>query len=154
MAELVRDPVLMVGEGWDAYRLLDSGHGRKFEQYGDYRFIRPEPQAMWSPRSESWDAHGEFVPGSDEDGGGRWQYSREVPRDGWELGWGEEARFTAQCTPFRHLGFFPDMAPVWDWMGQQLGEARDAETMNLFGYTGVGTQALSRFGRVTHVDAS
>lgn len=26
--------------------------------------------------------------------------------------------------------------------------------MNLFGYTGVGTQALSRYGRVTHVDAS
>ncbi|HBQ93182.1 MAG TPA: SAM-dependent methyltransferase, partial [Erythrobacter sp.] len=50
MAQLRRDPVLMVGEGWDAYRLLDSGHGRKFEQYGDYRFIRPEPQAMWSPR--------------------------------------------------------------------------------------------------------
>ena len=46
------------------------------------------------------------------------------------------------------------MAPVWEWMGRQLGDARDAETMNLFGYTGVGTQALSRFGRVTHVDAS
>lgn len=27
-------------------------------------------------------------------------------------------------------------------------------TLNLFGYTGVGTLALSRFGRVTHVDAS
>jgi 23S rRNA (cytosine1962-C5)-methyltransferase len=154
MAELMRDPVLMVGEGWDAYRLLDSGHGRKFEEYGPYRFIRPEPQAMWSPRLPEWNADGEFVPGSDEDGGGRWQYSGEVPEHGWELGWGDEARFTAQCTPFRHLGFFPDMAPVWDWMGEQLVGTTDAETMNLFGYTGVGTQALSRFGRVTHVDAS
>ena len=54
MAELMRDPVLMVGEGWDAYRLLDSGHGRKFEEYGPYRFIRPEPQAMWSPRLPEW----------------------------------------------------------------------------------------------------
>ncbi len=26
---------------------------------------------------------------------------------------GEEARFQASCTPFRHLGFFPDMSPVW-----------------------------------------
>ena len=57
MAQLRRDPVLMVGEGWDAYRLLDSGHGRKFEQYGDYRFIRPEPQAMWSPRLPRSHAH-------------------------------------------------------------------------------------------------
>ena len=119
MAELRRNPVLMIGEGWDAYRLLDSGHGRKLEAYGPYRFIRPEPQAMWSPRLEQWNAHGEFVPGSDEDGGGRWHYSKPVPDDGWELGWGGEARFTAQCTPFRHLGFFPDMAPVWDWMGDR-----------------------------------
>lgn len=153
MAELRRDPVLMVGEGWDAYRLLDSGEGRKFEAYGPWRFIRPEPQAMWSPRLEDWDAHGEFVPGSDEDGGGRWQFSSPVPEDGWALQFGE-ARFTAQCTPFRHLGFFPDMAPVWDWMGEQLGTSEDAETLNLFGYTGVGSLALSRYGRVTHVDAS
>ena len=154
MAELARDPVLMVGEGWDAYRLLDSGHGRKFEQYGPWRFVRPEPQAMWAPRLAHWDAHGEFVPGSDEDGGGRWQFGPEVPEDGWELGWRDGIAFTAQCTPFRHLGFFPDMAPVWDWMGEQLGGRGDAETLNLFGYTGVGSLALSRYGRVTHVDAS
>lgn len=154
MARLHREPVLMTGEGWDAYRLLDSGHGRKFEQYGDWRFIRPEPQAMWTPRLADWDAHGEFVPGSDEDGGGRWQFEDEVPRDGWTLRWGDRVRFNAQCTPFRHLGFFPDMAPVWDWMGARLDGAVDAETMNLFGYTGVGTLALSRYGRVTHVDAS
>lgn len=154
MAELRRDPVLMSGEGWDAYRLLDSGQGRKFEQYGIWKFIRPEPQAMWTPRLPEWDAHGEFVPGSDEDGGGRWQFDADVPRDGWELSWDDRVRFTAQCTPFRHLGFFPDMAPVWDWMGEQLAGREDIETMNLFGYTGVGTLALSGHGRVTHVDAS
>jgi 23S rRNA (cytosine1962-C5)-methyltransferase len=153
MAQFRREPVLMVGEGWNAYRLLDSGHGRKLEAYGAHSFIRPEPQALWSPRLPEWDADGEFVPGSDEDGGGRWQLSPDVP-DGWELGWSDRVRFTAQCTPFRHLGFFPDMAPVWDWMGEQLAGREDAETLNLFGYTGVGTLALSRFGRVTHVDAS
>ena len=112
MAGLERNPVLMIGKGWDSYRLLDSGNGRKFEAYGDYRFVRPEPQAMWSPRLEHWDAHGEFVPGSDEDGGGRWHFAQDVPEAGWELSWGDEVRFTAQCTPFRHLGFFPDMAAV------------------------------------------
>lgn len=154
MVHLRQDPVLMIGEGWDAYRLLDSGHGRKFEAYGEYRFIRPEPQAMWAPRHDAWDAHGEFVPGSDEDGGGRWRYDTPVPAEGWPLALDDKVRFTAQCTPFRHLGFFPDMRPVWDWMGEQLGNRDDAETLNLFGYTGVGTLALSRFGRVTHVDAS
>lgn len=153
MAQLQTQPLVLAGAGWDDYGLVDSGHGRKLERYGGYRFIRPEPQAMWTPRLGEWDAQGEFVPGSDEDGGGRWQYSGAVPREGWSLARGD-VRFTAQCTPFRHLGFFPDMAPVWDWMGERLNGRSDAQTMNLFGYTGVGTLALSQYGPVTHVDAS
>ena len=153
MARLETQPQVLIGEGWDDYGLVDSGHGRKLERYGDYRFVRPEPQAMWTPREADWAANGEFVPGSDEDGGGRWVFESPVPREGWPLAWNEVA-FTASCTPFRHLGFFPDMAPVWDWMRGQLAGRDDAETMNLFGYTGVGTLALSAHGRVTHVDAS
>jgi 23S rRNA (cytosine1962-C5)-methyltransferase len=146
----VPDLQTLAAEPWADYALLDSGHGRKLERYGRFRFIRPEPQAMWAPASPDWKADAEFVPGSDEEGGGRWRFDAPVPREGWPLGW-QEVRFTAQCTPFRHLGFFPDMAPVWAWMrGQQPGSA-----MNLFGYTGVGTLALSAAGaEVVHVDAS
>jgi 23S rRNA (cytosine1962-C5)-methyltransferase len=153
MAELALQPLVMDGNGWADYGLVDSGNGRKLERYGPYRFIRPDGQALWSPRLAEWDADGEFVPGSDEDGGGRWQFVREVPSEGWPLAW-NEVRFTAQCTPFRHLGFFPDMVPVWEWMRGQLAGRSDAQTLNLFGYTGVGTLALSESGPVTHVDAS
>jgi 23S rRNA (cytosine1962-C5)-methyltransferase len=146
--------VTLIGEPWADYALVDSGNGRKLERYGYYRFIRPEPQAMWAPASSDWDAHGEFIPGSDEEGGGRWVFHKPVPREGWPLGW-EEVRFTAQTTPFRHLGFFPDMAPVWSWMRERIAGMDAAECMNLFGYTGVGTLALAAKGaRVTHVDAS
>ncbi len=147
----------LIGEPWSHYGLIDSGHGRKLERYGPYSFIRPEPQAMWPPSLPEWDAAGEFIPGSDEEGGGRWQFSRPVPREGWEMEW-EDVRFRAQCTPFRHLAFFPDMAPQWAWMRERLGPERtgpEREAMNLFGYTGVGTLALSAAGaRLTHVDAS
>ena len=153
MAALSSASLVMTGEGWADYALLDSGDGRKFERYGRYRFIRPEAQALWTPRLAEWDADGEFVPASDEDGGGQWQFTRPVPHEGWLLAW-HELRFSAQCTPFRHLGFFPDMAAVWEWMGQRLADRTDAQTLNLFGYTGVGTLALSRYGPVTHVDAS
>jgi len=153
MAALVQQPLIMAGEGWADYGLVDSGNGRKLERYGPYRFIRPEGQALWSPRIAGWEADGEFVPASDEEGGGRWQFAGEVPADGWPLAW-NEVRFTAQCTPFRHLGFFPDMAPVWEWMRAQLAGRDHAQTLNLFGYTGVGSLALSECGPVTHVDAS
>ena len=113
----------------------------------------PRPQALWTPRLTSWDADGEFVPGSDEDGGGRWQYRRPPPAEGWLLAWHQIA-FTARCTAFRHLGFFPDMAPVWQWMQGQLAGRDDAETLNLFGYTGLASLVLADKGAVTHVDAS
>jgi len=149
--------VTLVGEAWDDYGLVDSGNGRKLERYGRYRFIRPEPQAMWAPAlpAGEWEAaDGEFIPASDDDGGGRWYYNKPVPTEGWHLAW-RETRFTAQCTPFRHLGFFPDMAPVWDWLRAQIADKSDPAFLNLFGYTGVGSQALAAAGAaVTHVDAS
>jgi 23S rRNA (cytosine1962-C5)-methyltransferase len=142
----------LVAEPWEDYGLVDSGDGRKLERYGRYRFIRPEPQALWAPSRGDWDADGEFVPGPDDEGGGRWRFDRSVPAEGWDLGW-QEVRFRAQCTPFRHLAFFPDMAPQWAWMRERTGEGN--ETLNLFGYTGVGTLALAAAGaRLVHVDAS
>ena len=148
------DLITLTGEPWADYGLIDSGHGRKLERYGKYRFIRPEPQAMWAPASEDWEAHGEFLPAPDDEGGGRWHFSTPTPREGWPLTW-NEVTFTAQTTPFRHLGFFPDMAPVWSWMRAQIADLPAPEVMNLFGYTGVGTLALAAKGaRMTHVDAS
>jgi len=144
----------LIGEPWADYGLVDSGHGKKLERYGRFRFIRPEPQAMWAPKSDDWQAHGEFVPGSDEDGGGRWEFREPVPREGWPLRW-NEVQFTAQTTPFRHLGFFPDMAPVWSWMRERTAGIEAPDCMNLFGYTGVGTLAMAASGaKMVHVDAS
>ena len=140
----------IVAEPWVDWGLVDSGHGRKLERYGNIRVIRPEPQAMWAPASDNWQGDATFVPGSDEEGGGRWVQDRPVPKS-WPLGRGE-VRFHASLTPFRHLGFFPDMAPQWDWMRDR---ADDADILNLFGYTGVGTLLLSDAGgRLVHVDAS
>ena len=142
----------LIAEPWADYGLLDSGHGRKLERYGRFRFIRPEAQAMWAPASPDWHADGEFIAASDDEGGGRWQLGRNVPREGWPLAW-EDIRFTALCTPFRHLGFFPDMAPQWAWMRGRVQQGD--EVLNLFGYTGVGTLALAaRDARMVHVDAS
>jgi 23S rRNA (cytosine1962-C5)-methyltransferase len=129
----------LVAEPWDDWGLIDCGNGQKFERYGNVTIVRPEPQSMWAPALDEWNPDATFVPGSDEEGGGRWIRHRDVPKE-WEL------------TPFRHLGFFPDMAPQWDWMRER---AAGADVLNLFGYTGIGTLLLSDAGaRMVHVDAS
>jgi 23S rRNA (cytosine1962-C5)-methyltransferase len=144
------DLTTIVAEPWDDYGLIDCGDGRKYERYGAVRVVRPEPQAMWAPARDDWNPDATFVPGSDEDGGGRWVQHRPVPPS-WELARGG-VRFHASLTPFRHLGFFPDMAPQWNWM---RALADGAEVLNLFGYTGVGTLLLSEAGaKLVHVDAS
>jgi 23S rRNA (cytosine1962-C5)-methyltransferase len=145
----VTDLITLVAEPWGDWGLIDCGNGQKLERYGKFSVVRPEPQAMWGPARSDWDPDATFVPGSDEEGGGRWIQHREVARQ-WELSRGA-VRFAASLTPFRHLGFFPDMAPQWDWMRER---SDDAEVLNLFGYTGVGTLLLSDAGaRLVHVDA-
>lgn len=140
----------LIADPWDDWGLIDSGNGQKLERYGPYQVVRPEPQAMWAPARSDWNPDATFVPGSDEEGGGRWVQHRPVPRQ-WELSRGN-VRFQASLTPFRHLGFFPDMAPQWDWMRER---SHDADVLNLFGYTGVGTLSLTDVGaRMVHVDAS
>jgi 23S rRNA (cytosine1962-C5)-methyltransferase len=140
----------IVAEPWEDWGLIDCGNGQKLERYGPMTVVRPEPQAMWAPARADWDPDATFVPASDEEGGGRWVQHRLVPRS-WELTRGK-VRLAASLTPFRHLGFFPDMAPQWDWM---CARANGAEVLNLFGYTGVGTLLLSDSGaRLVHVDAS
>jgi 23S rRNA (cytosine1962-C5)-methyltransferase len=146
----VSDLKTIVAEPWADWGLIDSGNGEKFERYGRYKVVRPEPQAMWAPALPEWDADATFVPGSDEEGGGRWVEQRPVERQ-WPLA-RDGVKFQASLTPFRHLGFFPDMAPQWDWMRER---AADADVLNLFGYTGVGSLLLSEAGgRLVHVDAS
>jgi 23S rRNA (cytosine1962-C5)-methyltransferase len=146
----VNDLTTIIAEPWADWGLIDCGNGQKLERYGPVKVVRPEPQAMWPQARNDWDPDATFVPGSDEAGGGRWLQHREVPRQ-WELG-RDGVRFHASLTPFRHLGFFPDMAPQWDWMRRR---SEDADVLNLFGYTGVGTLLLSEAGaRLVHVDAS
>ena len=141
----------IVAEPWADWGLIDCGDGQKLERYGLFKIVRPEPQAMWRPARDDWEYDAIFVPGPDEDGGGRWRQKDMLVPPGWKLSHGNVS-FAAQLTPFRHLGFFPDMAPQWDWMRERSG---NADVLNLFGYTGVGTLQLSDAGaRLVHVDAS
>src|SRR5215813_2514527 len=110
-----RAPKILIADDWLDYRLLDSGNGGKLEQVGPYRFVRPEPQALWAPRlpSDEWDnADAVFASAqsSDEDAG-RWRFNRELPET-WPLRW-DEITFLSRPTPFRHLAFFPEHSVHW-----------------------------------------
>ena len=134
-------PELLIADDWRDYRLLDSGNGGKLEQVGPYRFVRPEPQALWAPvrPAADWDgADAIFSAASAEDDeAGRWRFNRELPQN-WTLQW-DDLAFVSRPTPFRHLAFFPEHSVHWRYARDYLNAHRgpQPEVLNLFGYTGL-----------------
>ena len=157
------DLTLLTSADWHDYELLDSGDLKKLERFGDFRFIRPEPQAMWQPRlgADSWVADGVFWPDkhdsvNNESGG--WQLSKNLP-ESWQMRY-QELRFLARPTPFRHLSFFPEQAAHWNWCASKIQQFqqrhnRSPRILNLFAYSGLASlHAAAAGAEVTHVDAS
>ena len=145
--------------GWDDYALLDSGEGQKLERFGPYKMIRPEAQALWGRHLDEhvW-AEADAVFTADGDDKGRWQLASHLPAS-WEMGF-EQIRFHAMPTPFRHLGFFPEQSPHWQWTETQIKAflvryGRPPRLLNLFAYSGLASLHAARAGaEVTHLDAS
>ncbi len=147
---------LLSSPNWKDYALLDSGGGLKLEQFGPYRLIRPEAEAIWQPAlpEKEWrSAAAEFQP-SPEENGGHWSQRKALP-ERWNLDYGG-LKFYLQLSASRHVGVFPEQANGWDWIEEQIQSAgRTMRVLNLFGYTGLATLAAARSGaQVTHVDAS
>jgi 23S rRNA (cytosine1962-C5)-methyltransferase len=152
-----RVPVLLETAGWADYALLDSGHGRKLERFGRYRIVRPEEQAIWTPRrpAADWDdADAVFVGIGEEEADGRWRYPRPLGET-WPMAYGG-IRFLGRFTSFRHVGVFPEQAVHWDWLGGRIaGAGRPAKVLNLFAYTGIASLVAAKAGaEVVHIDAS
>jgi 23S rRNA (cytosine1962-C5)-methyltransferase len=154
-----RAPEVLIADDWRDYRLLDSGNGGKLEQVGPYRFVRPEPQALWTPAlsAAEWDgADAIFAPSAaDDEEAGRWRFNRELP-ESWTLRW-DDIAFVSRPTPFRHLAFFPEHSVHWRFARERLNAHSGAqpEVLNLFGYTGLASLVCAKAGaKVTHVDAS
>ncbi|MDA9189996.1 class I SAM-dependent methyltransferase [Alphaproteobacteria bacterium] len=148
--------------GWRDYHLIDSGNGQKLEQFGPYQFVRPEAQALWSPRlpQSDWDnADGHFLTsGQDSDKGGSWQLVESLP-ESWQMQF-EDIHFFAMPTAFRHLGFFPEQSVHWQWCAAKIKEfikihQRPPRLLNLFAYSGIASLHAAKAGaEVTHIDAS
>ncbi|HET7717486.1 MAG TPA: class I SAM-dependent methyltransferase [Bauldia sp.] len=153
---VARAPVMLETAGWADYALLDSGHGRKLERYGAYRIVRPEEQAIWTPRRPAeWEsADATFVGIGEDDADGRWRYRKPLAET-WPLAY-DGIRFLGRFTSFRHVGVFPEQVVHWDWMRDRIVAARrPARVLNLFAYTGIASLIAAKAGaEVVHIDAS
>ncbi len=145
-------------EGPDDYALLDSGEGRKLERFGAVTVDRPEPQALWSRRcdGEVWKrAHAVFSASADDEEKGKWRIDKPVP-ERWPVKV-DGAIVTCRLQGLWHVGLFPEQAPHWAWMIEQIARVKGERprVLNLFAYTGAASLIAARAGaEVTHLDAS
>lgn len=151
-------PVILESSGAGDFYLIDSGAGLKLEQYGPYRIVRPEAQALWQPSlpAHTWEhVDAVFTGDTDEDGMGRWRFPKGALGETWPMSL-LDVDFLGRFTSFRHVGVFPEQIVHWSWVKEQTEKAgRPLKVLNLFGYTGVASLVAAAAGaEVTHVDAS
>jgi 23S rRNA (cytosine1962-C5)-methyltransferase len=124
------------------YQFLDSGEGRKWEQFGPYVLERPAPVALW-PRQTKITSDASFSRDRKWEG--------KIP-EAWEVEWGA-IRFHVAPTDFGHIGLFPEHRVVWDKVRSRL--RAKMRVLNLFAYSGGVTLAAAQAGAVVcHLDAA
>ena len=153
-----RLPLILEVEPSDDYALIDSGDGEKLEQYGPYRIVRPEGQAIWQralPEKAWQEVDAVFTGDTDEEGIGRWRFPGTPLGETWPMRH-DGIDYLGRFTSFRHVGVFPEQASHWNHMEAMIRQAgRPVRVLNLFGYTGLASLVAARAGaEVTHVDAS
>lgn len=150
---------ILITEPSDDYELVDAGDGKKLERYGAVRMVRPDPQALFpiGGAKDDWrKVDAEFIR---KGTAVSWKVADTVPKE-WPVKL-SRLTFFIRPTSFKHTGLFPEQAPNWQWMEEQIkkhkanSKKQEVSVLNLFGYTGGATLACARAGAsVCHVDGS
>jgi 23S rRNA (cytosine1962-C5)-methyltransferase len=147
-----------------AYRLLDCGDQKKVEIFGDYKLVRPCPQALWQiTKPELWnDVDSEFVRVEGEKGKFKAQNISEgvkrkhagmgVPEE-WVVQSRDGLSWQIEPNEFGNIGVFTEH---WTYAPELVNYfEKDAKILNLFTYSGSNCISLVKAGfKVTAVDSS
>lgn len=147
---------MFLADKWTEYQLIDTADGEKLEYWGKFLLRRPDPQAIWSVKSEKsrWTKTDATYHRS-QSGGGKWQFFNKHLPEAWQIHY-RDLTFNIKPMGFKHTGLFPEQAVNWDWFSELIRNAgRPIQVLNLFAYTGGATvAALNAGASVCHVDAS
>ncbi|MFK8037701.1 MAG: class I SAM-dependent methyltransferase [Crocinitomicaceae bacterium] len=138
---------------WSNYELLDAGHDKKLERWGDVVTIRPDRNAYFKPiwDQKKWQnlAHFEFIESTTTKGS--WvDLGNELPPN-WEISY-KKLSFNLKLTTFKHIGLFPEQQANWEYIQKMLKP--NERFLNLFGYTGGASIAAKEVGAdVFHIDS-
>lgn len=146
---------MLSADKWTEYEIIDAANGHKLEKWAEIVLDRPDPQIIWSQKSDinAWDeAHARYH--RSKSGGGEWEFNKKIPEQ-WQIQY-KNLTFNVKPMGFKHTGLFPEQAVNWDFMQEIILQSkRKISVLNLFAYTGGATVACAAAGAdVVHVDAA
>ena len=147
---------MLICDDWKDYELLDASLGMKYERWGSYYLLRPDPQIIWNNGSleEKYKGQIDAIYHRSNKGGGYWETLKPLPSS-WMIEY-FDLKFHIKQMGFKHTGLFPEQAINWKFMMDKIKHSnRKIRVLNLFAYTGGASVAcLSAGAHVTHVDSS
>lgn len=147
---------MLVVRDFTDYELIDCSLGMKYERWGKYYLLRPDPQVIWDNGNleEKYKGRIDAIYHRSNKGGGSWENLRRLPGS-WQISYGN-LTFHIKQMGFKHTGLFPEQASNWNFMIEKIKRSkRPIKVLNLFAYTGGASCAcLSAGASVVHVDSS
>ncbi|MBS1987523.1 class I SAM-dependent methyltransferase [Candidatus Dependentiae bacterium] len=154
--------IILTPPPFNEYELLDSGNGYRLERFGANIVARPDASCVWKqaqPENQWEQANAYFkkLP----DGKSMWQKS--MFKEEWFFKippFSKTAKHSIVASlrlapSVKNIGIFPENVAHWPWIAHRLSKRKNANVLNLFGYTGLTTLFMANLGAsVCHVDAS
>lgn len=146
---------MWIADNWQEYELIDSSDGERLERWGDFVFLRPDPQVVWKTpkKNKLWHQADAYYFG-DNKGSGQWRFRKTLP-ESWTVSQ-DNLTFKIKPMGLKQMGLFPEQLANWSWFSNLIKNSnRNIKVLNLFAYTGGATVAAAKAGAmVCHVDAS
>ena len=75
---------MLICRDWKDYELLDASDGMKYERWGNYYLLRPDPQVIWNHGDllEKYRGQIHAVYHRSSKGGGSWENFKDIPSKG------------------------------------------------------------------------
>ena len=147
---------MLVINDFKDYEIIDASNGMKYERWGNFYLLRPDPQVIWNngDLEEKYKDKIDAIYYRSNKGGGHWENKKSIPSS-WTINY-KDLTFNIKQMGFKHTGLFPEQAVNWNYMMDKIKKSnREIKVLNLFAYTGGATVACLKAGaHVTHVDSS
>lgn len=147
---------MLVVDDFNDYEIIDASRGMKYERWGKYYLLRPDPSIIWDNGDllEKYKGRIDAVYYRSNKGGGYWKNLKSLPSN-WHIQY-HDLVFNIKQMGFKHTGLFPEQASNWNFMMKKIKASnRDIKVLNLFAYTGGASCACLKAGAsVVHVDSS